>query len=166
MLPIGTQNFFGTWPAGLAEARHEAEHLRVREGIVLGDGDDGMVVLVVVGVVAEPGHPLRAVGGEAVEIRGRIAQRRILRGRRAVDESDVRLGLGVVLDREAFVAGERPDQDCDAVLLDELAGGLHGAVGRSVGRALDDVDLLAAGHVIGLFEARARRRARCPGRGR
>ena len=76
---------------------------------------------------------MRAVGGEAEEIGRGIAQRRVLRGRSAIDECDVRLGLGVVLDRQAFVARERPDQDLHAVLLDELARGLDCAVRRGVG---------------------------------
>jgi hypothetical protein len=92
---------------------------------------------------------LRAVGGEAVEVWGGIAQRCVLRGRSAVDEGDVRLGLGVILDREAFVAGERSNQDRHAVLLDQLARRLDRAVGRRVGGALDDLDLLAAGLVTG-----------------
>ena len=72
-----------------AERGHEAEHLTVGERIILGDGDDRPVLLVVVGVVAEASHPLRAVGGEAEEIRGGIAQRGVLRRGGAVDEGDV-----------------------------------------------------------------------------
>ena len=152
LLPIGTQDFDDDVAAGLAELGHEAEHLRVGEGIVLGDGGDVLVALLVEGVGAEAGHPLRAVGREAEEVRRRIAQRGVLRGRGAVDEGHVRLGLGVVLDREALVAGERADDDLHAVLLDELADGADGAVGRGVGRADHPLDLLAAGHAVVLVE--------------
>ena len=152
--------------AGLAELGHEAEDLRVGEGIVLGHGGDVLVALVVEGVGAEPGHPLGAVGREAEEVRRGIAQRGVLRGRRAVDEGDVRLGLGVVLDRQALVAGERADHDLHAVLLDELADGADGAVGRGVGRADHPLDLLAAGHAVVLAAAPARRRACRPRRAR
>ena len=62
LVPIGTQDFDGTCAAGLAELGHEAEHLRVGEGIVLGDDGDRLVALVVEGVGAEARHPLRAVG--------------------------------------------------------------------------------------------------------
>ena len=86
---------------------------------------------------------MRAVGGKAEEIGGRIAQRRILRRRRAVDDGHVRLGLGVILDRQPFVAGQRTDQDLHAVLLDQLAHRANRAVRRTVGRTFDDLDLLA-----------------------
>ena len=138
--------------ACLAEIGHKAEHLGVGEGIILRDSHDRVIALVLVCVLTESRHPLCAVGGEAIEVRRGIAQGRVLRGGGAVDKSDVRLSLGVVLDRNAFVARERPDQDLDAVLLDELARGLDCAVRRRVGRALDDFDLLAAGGVVRLLE--------------
>ena len=138
--------------AGLAEFGHEAEHLRVGEGIVFRHGRDLLVALLVEGIGAETGHPLRAVGREAEEVLRRIAQRRVLRRGRAVDEGHVGLRLGVILDGDALVARERADHDLDAVLLDKLAHGAHGAVGRCVGRALDDFDLLAAGHAVGFLD--------------
>ena len=45
-----------------------------------------------------------------------------------------------------------PIRICDLVLLDQLARRGHRLVGRGVGRALDDLDLLAAGHVVVLLE--------------
>jgi hypothetical protein len=62
------------------------------------------------------------------------------------------LRLRVVLDRDAFVARERPDHDLDLVLFDRLARGTDSLVGRSVRRNLDEFDLLAAGHAIVLFQ--------------
>ena len=138
--------------ARLAELGHEAENLGVGEGIILRDRDDLLIMLDVVDVVAEARHPLRAVGGEAEEVGRGIAQGRVLCGRCAVDESDVGLGLRIILDREALVAGERPDEDLDAVLLDQLARGFDCAVGRGVRRSLDDLHLLAARHIVVLFE--------------
>ena len=134
--------------AELAVAGHEALHLRVREGVVLGDQRHLLVLLVVQRVVAEPDHPLRAFGVEAEEVGRRVDQRRGLRARRAVDEGDAGLGLGVVLDRDAFGARQRADHDLDLVLLDQLAGGVDRHVGLGVGRGLDDLDLLAAGHAV------------------
>ena len=115
--------------AGLAELGHEAEHLGVGEGIVLSDGDDLLVALLVERVGAEPRHPLCAIGREAEEIGRGIPKRRVLCGRCAVDESHVGLRLGVVLDRQSLISRERSDNDLEAILLDELAGGAHRTVG-------------------------------------
>jgi hypothetical protein len=58
-----------TCPPCAAELEHEAEHLRVDEGIVLADGRDLAIFLFVIGVLAEPDLPLRAVHVEAEEVR-------------------------------------------------------------------------------------------------
>ena len=136
----------------LAELGHEAEHLRIGEGIVLSDSDDLLVTLLVEGVSAKPRHPLRAIGGEAEEVGCRIPEGCVLRGRGTVDEGHIGLRLGIVLDRQALIARQGTDHDREPILLDELAGGAHRAVGRSIGRAGDELDLLAARHVVVLLE--------------
>src|SRR5687768_3849162 len=108
-------------PPHLAVLGHESLHLRVREGVVLGDDHHPLVALRLVGVAAEADHPLGALGVEAEEVRRRADQRGALGPRRAVDKGDAGLGLGVVLDRDALRAGERAHHDLDLVLLDQLA---------------------------------------------
>jgi hypothetical protein len=44
---------------------------------------------------------------------------------------------------QALVTRKRADQHLDAILLDQLARRAHRAVGRRVGRTLDDLDCLA-----------------------
>jgi hypothetical protein len=134
--------------AGLAEVEHESHHLRVGEVVVLGDGHDLLVALVLEGVLAQPRLPLHAVGGEAEEVRRRVPESGVLGGRGAVDEGDLRLRLGVILHGQALGARERSDQDVDLVLLDQLARGGDGAVGRGVGRSLDDLYLFPTGRVV------------------
>ena len=128
-----------------AEFEHEAEHLRVDEGIVLADGGDLAIALGVVGVVAEAGLPLRAVHVEAEEVRRRIDVGRLLRARSGVDEGQLGMGLGEVLHRDAFVAGQRRQQHLHLILLDQLAHRAHRRIGRGVGRGDDEFQLLAAG---------------------
>ena len=133
-----------------AVAGHEALDLGVREAVILGD-QEHLLVALGEGDIAQAHHPLRAFGVEAVEVGRRILQRRRLRARRAVDEDHLGMGLRVVLDRDALVARERADHDVDLVLLDGLAGRGDGLVRRGVGRILDDLDLLAAGHAVVLL---------------
>ena len=129
--------------AGRAELVHEAADLGVRERVVLGHEGDVLVALLVEGVLAEAGHPLGAVRREPEEVRGRVAERRVLRSRRPVDERLVRHGLGVVLDRQALVTGQGADQDVDVVLLDELLGLLERDGRRGVRAFLEELDLVA-----------------------
>src|SRR5262245_47050401 len=137
--------------ARLAVLRHETLHLRVRERVVLGDHHHLLVALVLERVVAEAHHPLGALGVEAEEVRRRVDERRRLRPGRAVDERDVGLRLGVVLDRDALRARERAHHDLNLVLLDQLARGVDGDVGLRVRRGLDDLDLLARHHAVALL---------------
>ena len=99
-------------------------------------------------MLAQAHHPLRAFGIEPIEVGRRVLQRGGLCTGRAVDEGDVGLRLGVVLDRDAFIARQRADHDLDLVLLDCLACRVHRFVGRRVRRHLDELDLLAAGHAV------------------
>src|SRR5437870_2920337 len=135
--------------AQLAVLGHEPLHLRIGEGVVLGDHHHLLVALVERGL-AEADHPLAAIGVEAEEVRRRIDERRRLRARGAVDEGDVGLGLRVLLDRDALRARKRADHDVDLVLLDQLARRVHRDVGLGVGRRLDDLDLAAGHHAVAL----------------
>ena len=135
--------------AQLAVLGHEPLHLRIGEGVVLGDHHHLLVALVERGL-AEADHPLAAIGVEAEEVRRRIDERRRLRARGAVDEGDVGLGLRVLLDRDALGARKRADHDVDLVLLDQLARRVHRDVGLGVGRRLDDLDLAAGHHAVAL----------------
>src|SRR5215510_15378130 len=50
--------------------------------------------------------------------------------------------LGEVLDRDAFVPGERREQNLDLVLFDQLAHGADGGIGRRIRRGDDEFELL------------------------
>ena len=132
-------------PAHAAEFEHEAEHLRVDEGIILADRRDLAIALGLIGVVAEADLPLRAVHVEAEEVRRGIDVGRLLRARGGVDEGQLGVGLGEVLHRDALVARQRRQQDLDVILLDQLAHGAHRRIRRRVGRGDDELQFLAAG---------------------
>ncbi len=95
---------------------------------------------VVVQDVAQTGVPLCTVAVEAEEVRSLHLQGRLLRAGDAVDEGHLGMVLGIVGDRDAFVARERPDNDVGAVLLDDLADLLDDPVGGVV--AATDADHL------------------------
>ncbi len=143
---------FGDLPAELAIFEREAEELRVGEGVVFGERRDLAVFLGVVDVVADAHHPLRAVRVEAEEILRRRHIGGFQRAGRAVHERRLRLGLGIVADRDAFRSGHRAEQDVDFVLLDQLAGAANCRIRARVGRENDGLDRLAAGLVAGLLE--------------
>ena len=130
--------------AGAAELEHQPEHLRVDEGIVLADGRDLAIALGLIGVFAEPDLPLRAVHVVAEEVWRRVDIGRLLRAGGGVDEGQLRMGLGKILDRDAFVAGERREQDLDLVLFDQLAHGANRGVGRRIRRGDDELEFLVA----------------------
>ena len=90
--------------------------------------------------VAQTCVPLRTVTGEAEEVGSLHLQGCLLGTRDAVDERHLRVVLGVVGNRDAFVTGERPENDIGAVLLDDLADLLDGAVGGVI--ATTDADNL------------------------
>src|SRR5579872_4024409 len=54
------------------------------------------------------------------------------------------MGLGEILDRDAFIAGERRDEDLHMVLLDELLHRAYSGIWGRVGRCDDELELLAA----------------------
>ena len=64
----------------------------------------------------------------------------------------VRDGARIVAHRDALGARQRPEDDVDIVLLDELAGARQRDVGLGVGGFADPLDLAAAGRVVGLLE--------------
>src|SRR4029453_1365906 len=103
-----------------AELEHQPEHLRVDEGIVFADRRDLAIALGFIGKFAQPDLPLRAVHVEAEEVRRRIDVGRLLRTGGRVDEGQLGTGLGKVLYRDAFVAGQRGEQGLDLVLFDQL----------------------------------------------
>ncbi len=94
-----------------------------------------------VGIGADPGHPLGAVVPEAEEVRRRVE---LLRRRRPVDERDLGLPPRVLLERQALVPGQGPDQDVDSGLLDEPPRLCERAAGRAVRAAEDEANRAAA----------------------
>ncbi len=148
-MPSGTQKRLVISPPARQNSTREAHHLRVDEGIVLADCRDLLVVLDVIGVVAEPGLPLRAVEVGAVESRrrrdtsGRIAVGRLQRAGAGVHDRDLRLRLRIIADRDAFRARQRGNQHVDLVLLDQFLGGAHRRIRAGVGRADDGLDFPA-----------------------
>ena len=88
------------------ELQHQSEHLGIDERIVLADGRDLSIALGFIGVFAKADLPLGAVHVVAEEIRGRVDVSRFLGAGSGVDKGQFRMGLGEILDRDAFVAGQ------------------------------------------------------------
>ena len=62
--------------------------------------------------------------------------------------------LGKVLDRNAFVAGQRRQQDLDLVLLDQFAHGANRGVGCRIGGRDDEIEFLVADFLAKRIERR------------
>src|SRR6266508_133474 len=129
--------------ANRAELRHETGDLRVREVVVVADRDDVAPTQRVVGVIAEPRRPLRAVVVEAEEVRRAHLERGVLRTRDPVHEGDSGLFLRVVGYGDALTPRERAHEDVNLLLLDEPPGLLDRLVGRRVGSSVHELDRMA-----------------------
>ena len=137
-LPVGDLS------AGAAELQHKSEHLGVDERIVVAYRRDLSVALGFVRVFAKADLPLGAVHVVAVEVRRRVDISGFLRAGSGVHKGQLGARLGKVLDRDAYVAGQRRQQDLHLVLLDQLAHGADGGVGRGIRRGDDEFDFLIA----------------------